>query len=476
MKRILITFAIVLFVFPLAKAQDIKLNGTISAENNKIKNVADPTDAQDATTKSYVDSKINSFSGSYNDLLNKPITITTNQANAITANNAKVSFPGFGTTLGTVLDGSTELFNGNYDNLINKPVLFDGQFSSLISKPTTLADYGITDGLAIGATATRALAGNTITITAQQASDIETNNSKISNIQVDWNASTGESAILNKPTVYLKEEVDLLFSQMQDQINSLQQKIQNLSPYSVVAYEGFDYDQGTTLYTKNGGDGWGEAWDNDQSSQSSFGVNKMHYIINSSSSYGGVYNSSRRSNMTYPNLESIGNYLGNDDQQTDIACFSFRNLSETISSGVYYVQFLVQFNDFSDADAGGALNNFFILNQDVLEKLVVRRKNGNIFMAKTKSSTDSADIVDTGVALKGASVAQFVIIQIDYDNNKTSIWVDPELSSFDYQNPSSPNAFLNHIFSFNRITLASQTKWDFGAPTLFDEISVIMKN
>jgi hypothetical protein len=34
---------------------DILLNGTVSAENNQIKNVADPTDAQDTATKSYVD-------------------------------------------------------------------------------------------------------------------------------------------------------------------------------------------------------------------------------------------------------------------------------------------------------------------------------------------------------------------------------------------------------------------------------------
>ena len=40
----------------------ILLNGIISAENNQIKNVADPTDAQDVTTKSYVD---NSVSNTY---------------------------------------------------------------------------------------------------------------------------------------------------------------------------------------------------------------------------------------------------------------------------------------------------------------------------------------------------------------------------------------------------------------------------
>ena len=43
-------------------AFDIILKGTISAENNQIKNVADPTEAQDVTTKSYVD---NSVSNTY---------------------------------------------------------------------------------------------------------------------------------------------------------------------------------------------------------------------------------------------------------------------------------------------------------------------------------------------------------------------------------------------------------------------------
>ena len=34
---------------------DILLNGTVSAENNQIKNVADPSEAQDAATKAYAD-------------------------------------------------------------------------------------------------------------------------------------------------------------------------------------------------------------------------------------------------------------------------------------------------------------------------------------------------------------------------------------------------------------------------------------
>ena len=43
-------------------ANGILLNGTVSAENNQIKNVADPTEAQDVTTKNYVD---NSVSNTY---------------------------------------------------------------------------------------------------------------------------------------------------------------------------------------------------------------------------------------------------------------------------------------------------------------------------------------------------------------------------------------------------------------------------
>ena len=61
----------------------IILSGAVSAESNQIKNVADPTDPQDVATKSYVDSNLNSFSGSYNDLTDKPITYTQSQIDAL---------------------------------------------------------------------------------------------------------------------------------------------------------------------------------------------------------------------------------------------------------------------------------------------------------------------------------------------------------------------------------------------------------
>jgi uncharacterized protein (TIGR02145 family) len=76
-------------IFTIAQQEnnnDILLNGTVSAENHQIKNVSDPTDAQDAATKSYVDSNINSFSGSYSDLTDAPTMYTQAQVDALITN------------------------------------------------------------------------------------------------------------------------------------------------------------------------------------------------------------------------------------------------------------------------------------------------------------------------------------------------------------------------------------------------------
>ena len=56
--------------------------------------------------------------------------------------------------------------------------------------------------------------------------------------------------------------------------------------------------------------------------------------------------------------------------------------------------------------------------EDTVDKLVVRRKNGNIYLAKTRLSSEPSDIVDTGVVLKGSSAAQFIIVQMDFNNIK----------------------------------------------------------
>ena len=236
--------------------------------------------------------------------------------------------------------------------------------------------------------------------------------------------------------------------------------------YNMTVYEKFDYGELEVLEGKNGGSGWDGSWINSTSSS----INK-HYIMSAStySSGGGEYKIDNRSSMTYPGLSVTGNYVGDDANQTDVTKSDYRKTYKKLGSNVY-IQFLVQFNNYADADNSNAKNNYFILKEGNSEKLVIKRKNGRIYMAKTTSSSASGDLVDTGVDLKGSSAAQLVIVHIG--DSKTKIWIDPNLSTFNYNSPPVEDANLSYTFEFDQINLQSQAKYLYGGPTLFDEIYI----
>jgi len=68
MKKNLITLLFGFCTITYINAQQIKLSGTINAESNQIKNVADPTDAQDAVTKTYIENLLNNYQSQIDDL------------------------------------------------------------------------------------------------------------------------------------------------------------------------------------------------------------------------------------------------------------------------------------------------------------------------------------------------------------------------------------------------------------------------
>ena len=55
--------------------------------------------------------------------------------------------------------------------------------------------------LIVGAASDQAMAGDTVTITSEQATAITNNTAKVSNVQSDWNAVDGLAVILNKPSI-----------------------------------------------------------------------------------------------------------------------------------------------------------------------------------------------------------------------------------------------------------------------------------
>jgi uncharacterized protein (TIGR02145 family) len=62
------TLVVLMLFTALSYAQGIELNGTISAQGNQIKNLQDPTEAQDATTKAYIDALIANLQSQIDDL------------------------------------------------------------------------------------------------------------------------------------------------------------------------------------------------------------------------------------------------------------------------------------------------------------------------------------------------------------------------------------------------------------------------
>ena len=76
MKKLILSLLIFIPFISFSQNEDILLNGTTSAENNQIKNVADPTDTQDAVTKNFVYSK-----AEIDSLIAQAVLNTQNQIN-----------------------------------------------------------------------------------------------------------------------------------------------------------------------------------------------------------------------------------------------------------------------------------------------------------------------------------------------------------------------------------------------------------
>ena len=204
------------------------------------------------------------------------------------------------------------------------------------------------------------------------------------------------------------------------------------SGYSLIAYEGFDYSNNTDIANQSGGLGWAGNWE-------------ARFYGNSTMIVGS-------SGLSYTGLNVSGNKLqwgGSGQYQPH----SVRRAINNPNSGIVYLRFISDFNSSSggtdrlDLNLGGATQASFGGNNSQQKMSILA---GGLIINSTYSVYDLS----------------LVVIQIDYTNNITKMWVKPTLSTFDYSNPGTPDAIYNNSIAFNEISLT------FRSGGQIDEIAV----
>jgi hypothetical protein len=170
-----------------------------------------------------------------------------------------------------------------------------------------------------------------------------------------------------------------------------------------VAYDGFDYPTGS-LTGRDGGTGWTGPW----TGGSPLGVNTT--------------------GLTYPNLTVEG---GTTEFRTSLNS-SNRRCTDLQDSGVVFLQFLSNFS----ANHGGGTPNIRISAGGAQTGAI---GNNNIPGVSTMT------IMDAGLNLLAASgtpIAQLnlTVVRIDHEADVTDMWVNPNLSNFDYLSPPTADA------------------------------------
>ena len=214
-------------------------------------------------------------------------------------------------------------------------------------------------------------------------------------------------------------------------------------PLVTIAYDDFNYVANNSLPLQSGGTGWSGAWFNDYSPGG-------NYRINGTS-------------LTYTGLATTGGSLqwGSGGNQIN---GNARSLP-LINSGVVYLQFLSQLQS---GTSGGGTPNVRLTASGTLTGGI--GGNGGSYGTKMSilDSGLSPKVDGTSSSTANLSALNLVIVQIDYQNTKTSMWVNPDLSTFNYLNPPATTVVYAGLApAFDKVALYSRN------PTQFDELKVI---
>lgn len=210
---------------------------------------------------------------------------------------------------------------------------------------------------------------------------------------------------------------------------------------TLIATDSFSYSAGA-LVGQNGGSGWTSAW------LDTYGSGGNHTVTATGYSYTGLTTSGGRMTATDTGISEVTRDLPIQDD------------------GLVYVRFITQYN----TQTGGGTPNLRLFNGSSLTGGV--GANGGSAPLNTLISILGSDLnaLTDGSSSSEVSLStqSLNLLQIDYAGNTTRLWVNPTLSTFNYSNPTSPDAVYPSLAPvFNRISF--YTRGTVG----IDEISVL---
>jgi hypothetical protein len=181
---------------------------------------------------------------------------------------------------------------------------------------------------------------------------------------------------------------------------------------TLIAYDGFNYTTGSSLSGQNGGTGWSGAWVKDYTSGSSLIVGTPGLTYSGLTTAGG-------------NAKWTGSGIGEDSRSLSL-----------VNSGVVYIQFLAQF----PSSSGGGTPNLRLFSGGSLTGGI--GANGGTYGGVISILGTDLNPLSNGTSSTSASLSSLnlIVTRIDYGANETEMWINPNLATFDYSNPGTPNA------------------------------------
>lgn len=186
---------------------------------------------------------------------------------------------------------------------------------------------------------------------------------------------------------------------------------------TLIAEDSFDYTG--NLVGKDGGTGFTNAW--------AYGSSTSNYGMGSPT-------------LTYSGISSAGGFVNGCSVLNGQLCAASRNIPAQ-SSGKVFIQMIV---DFGSQTGGGTPNLRLLDDSGQLTGGV--GANGGTHGSKVSILDSTLSPNTDGSSSAGTLNGQkFVILGIDYTESRTSLWLNPDMSTFSYYSTPTPSAIYQGL-------------------------------